>query len=190
MIQQLLDYAMRMTTPTLVPLTPKTRNAFPFTCIEMNSFPFRVGREGRGYGTSSGEKRGERRRMSSCPNNDCYLEHAGGGRYISREHFQIEQREDGSFYLIDRGSSCGTTVAKAFIGGAGTGGECELKHGDEIILGRIHSPYRFRFTAQGARMAIRTRRPKGHHNGAGNMWLGVAAFTVGILSVAVHGFIL
>jgi len=181
---------VKQSTPALVPLTRKSRKAFPFTCIEMHGFPFLVGRESRGLGTSGSLEHGENRRGSSCPNNDCYLEHAGRGRFISREHFQIEKRANGAFYLIDRGSICGTTVAKAFIGGAGIGGECELKHGDEIILGSSRSPYRFRFAAQGSRRATRTRRLERHHNSAGNLWLGAVALVVGTLSVVVHGFML
>jgi pSer/pThr/pTyr-binding forkhead associated (FHA) protein len=66
---------------------------------------------------------------------------------ISREHFQIEKTETGSFVLRDRLSACGTKV----LGEKGErrcqGTHCELFDGDTIIVGSHASPYIFRFSA-------------------------------------------
>jgi len=63
---------------------------------------------------------------------------------ISREHFAIE-RATGSYFLVDRGSACGTIVAGRHIGGDRAGGRTELRSGDEIVVGTDGSPYVFRF---------------------------------------------
>ncbi len=63
---------------------------------------------------------------------------------ISREHFAIEYADD-QFLLIDPGSVCGTIVAGKQVGGNLTGGQTELRSGDELIVGTDESPYVFRF---------------------------------------------
>jgi predicted component of type VI protein secretion system len=90
----------------------------------------------------------ERRRTGAPPNNDVYLLDTTEKLQISREHFQIEQRADGSFELVDRGSACGTRVGNRAIFDGDKGGRCELKPGDSITLGINSSPYVFRFVVQ------------------------------------------
>ncbi len=64
--------------------------------------------------------------------------------HISREHFVIEYT-DNQFFLVDRGSVCGTLVAGQQVGRGRAGGRTELRSGDEIIVGTDASPYVFRF---------------------------------------------
>ncbi|MBN2107031.1 MAG: FHA domain-containing protein [Deltaproteobacteria bacterium] len=90
----------------------------------------------------------ERSKTGGAPNNDLYLQDSAEKMHISREHFQIEQRSDGGFELVDRGSACGTRVGKRIISGGGRGGRGELKHGDTIAIGLNASPYVFRFVVQ------------------------------------------
>ncbi len=65
---------------------------------------------------------------------------------ISREHFQIEQRE-GEYYLTDRGSACGTKLRDITLGGEDTGGTVKLQDGDVIGVGAKGTPYLFQFVS-------------------------------------------
>lgn len=77
--------------------------------------------------------------------NDLYLrEESSGSLYISGEHFAIEC-VDNQFFLVDRGSACGTIVAGRRVGGDRTGGRTELRDGDEVIVGTGRSRYVFQF---------------------------------------------
>jgi hypothetical protein len=129
----------------LIPLTDKARCAAFEKNIPIGQYPFRVGRECRIHIKDGNEISAERRRTGAAPNNDLYLQDSAEKMQISREHFQIEQRADGGFDLVDRGSACGTRVGNKTIRG---GGRCELKQGDTITIGIQSSPYVFRFVVQ------------------------------------------
>lgn len=64
--------------------------------------------------------------------------------HIATEHFLIDRVGD-QFFVVDRGSVCGTIVAGKQIGGSRTGGQTELRHGDVIMVGTSISEYAFRF---------------------------------------------
>jgi pSer/pThr/pTyr-binding forkhead associated (FHA) protein len=64
--------------------------------------------------------------------------------HISREHFSIEL-VGGEFFVVDRGSACGTIVGGTRLGGALQGGRTGLRHGDQIKVGTEESPYIFQF---------------------------------------------
>jgi len=102
--------------------------------------PFRFGRESRDK-----EHKGwlSNRRVFSKPNNECYMHDTGYFRQISREHFQIRQGEDGTCWLKDRGSSCGTWVNGRRL--PPDSGECDLRNGDKIVVGTAESPYVYTF---------------------------------------------
>ncbi|MFQ5904926.1 MAG: FHA domain-containing protein, partial [Candidatus Binatia bacterium] len=99
--------------PYLFALTPASRQALGGKEILIPFLPFRVGREWRkslvpgGVGTFLDD----RRKGTATPNNDLYIREPGQMKHISREHFLIEQRPGGGFFLVDRGRSRGTLVA-------------------------------------------------------------------------------
>jgi len=132
----------------LIPLTDTARKASFEQNIPIGQYPFRVGRESRIRIEGGTAVIAERRRTGAPPNNDAYLQDTEEKMQISREHFQIEQRADGGFELVDRGSACGTSVGNRSIPGGDKGGRCELKHGDCITIGIKSSPYVFRFEVQ------------------------------------------
>ena len=109
--------------------------------LAIDRSPFRFGRESRGK-----EHKGwlsNRRILPSKPNNECYMHDSGYFRQISREHFQIRLGEDGTFWLKDRGSSCGTWVNGRRL--TADSGECDLRNGDKIVVGTAESPYVYTF---------------------------------------------
>ena len=113
--------------------------------VRVMTLPFKVGRQRRG--AASADPALSERRLSTAPElNDLYLLEPTWADflYISREHFAIEYT-DNQFFLVDRGSVCGTIVAGKRVGGEGTGGRTELRSGDELIVGTDESPYVFRF---------------------------------------------
>jgi predicted component of type VI protein secretion system len=123
-------------------LTPEAQKCLGSFQVQIAQFPYRVGRESR---ISHGWRlTNSRRRMDSSPNNDLYLLDKGERLNISREHFQIEER-DGQFFLIDRGSACGTLVEGETIGKGRNGGERRLDNGDVIIVGTSESKFIFKF---------------------------------------------
>ena len=132
----------------LIPLTDKARAASFEKNIPIEQYPFRVGRESRMHIENGNPVAAERRKTGAPPNNDVYLQDSAEKLQISREHFQIEQRSDGGFELVDRGSACGTCVGNRTISGGEKGGRCELKPGDAITIGIKSSPYVFRFVVQ------------------------------------------
>ena len=115
--------------------------------IVIREFPFKVGRESRVAKINGRLEAIERPKkdMNSKPNNDLYLIDRGHLLNISREHFQIELRDDGKFYLVDRGSACGTRVGEVVLGGEDKGGVTELVDGDTVCVGTGNSPYLYRF---------------------------------------------
>ena len=112
--------------------------------LRIATFPYRVGRERRVAG--SAHPRSADLRLGVAPQlNDLHLIDPWRKHLqISREHFAIEYTADG-FFLLDRGSACGTIVAGRHIGGDRTGGRTELRSGDEIVVGTDTSPFVFRF---------------------------------------------
>ena len=112
--------------------------------VRVTRFPFKVGRESRVSNPPAFPT--ELRLGVAPPLNDLYLLEPPWSDlfYISRAHFAIEYA-DNQFFLVDRGSECGTIVAGRQIGGGRTGGRTILRSGDEIIVGTDESRYVFRF---------------------------------------------
>ncbi len=113
--------------------------------VRVTQLPFKVGRESR-VAPPTNPPIVERRPGTAPESNDAYLVERAGAHLlqISREHFAIEYASD-QFFLVDRGSACGTMVAGIQVGGNRTGGRTELRSGDELIVGTDKSPYVFRF---------------------------------------------
>jgi pSer/pThr/pTyr-binding forkhead associated (FHA) protein len=126
----------------LKPLTPESKSCLGTALFRIVSLPFRVGRESRTHFIKAFSN--SRRKPNSSANNDLYLPETNHRLNVSREHFQIELRNK-EFYLVDRGSSCGTLVEGSRIGGDRKGGEKELHSGDVIIVGTSESPHSFKF---------------------------------------------
>lgn len=127
----------------LVALTPESAAAIQAREINIPHLPFRVGRESRRFRWTDLGLVGERRR-SAPPNNDIYLLEETEPMNVSREHFQIERAERG-FFLVDRGSTCGTLVEGVLVGGVAPRQEVPLEDHDVIIVGTSRSPYVFKF---------------------------------------------
>jgi pSer/pThr/pTyr-binding forkhead associated (FHA) protein len=134
------------TTASLKALTPEARATLNGSLYEIPHFPFRVGRESRIGHTP--DYPNSRRNSVSPLNNDLYLRETTLPLNVSREHFQIEKRNDG-YYLVDRGSACGTLVEGVMVGGDRTGGERRLENGDVIVVGTSLSPHVFKFMLNG-----------------------------------------
>ncbi len=134
----------------LRPLTPEAIEAVPTNLLKkelvlITDFPFKVGRESRVVKKNGKLETIERsKRDNSKPNNDLYLVDSGHRLNISREHFQIEKREQG-YILVDRGSACGVKVNDVGVGGGDDGGFTELHDGDKIGIGTKGTPYIFEF---------------------------------------------
>ncbi len=134
----------------LKPLNKDALEAVP--CYQLHGdfvavfrFPFRVGRESRVKKIHGRLERVERPKMNDQePNNDLYLIDRGTLLNISREHFQIEKKEDG-YFLVDRGSACGTKIGDQAIGGRDVGGDHPLHDGDIIAVGAKGTPYLYQF---------------------------------------------
>ncbi len=136
---------MSTTAPILRALTEEARKSMQRDERIIEHIPYRVGREQR-VAIVDGEYRSIERRQSSVPpTNELYLLDMGEKLNVSREHFQIEQEQDGSYVLVDRGSACGTIVDDQPVGGHDTGGRCPLKNGSSIRVGISSSPYLFEF---------------------------------------------
>lgn len=140
---------------TLAALTPVTEEARLALGgqreVRVAQFPFKVGRESRGVPPANSAFPADpalvKPRLGTGPQlNDLYLIEPTWPSLlqISREHFVIEYA-DNQFFLIDRGSACGTIVAGKHVGRNRTGKRTELRSGDEIIVGTADSPYVFRF---------------------------------------------
>jgi hypothetical protein len=123
-------------------LTPEARVCLGAQLFQIPRFPFRVGRESR---TSKlPQFPNSRRRGESSPTSDLYLFETGPVLNVSRDHFQIELRQ-GEFFLVDRGSACGTIVEGETVGEDRVGGERRLDPNDVIIVGSSESRYAFKF---------------------------------------------
>jgi pSer/pThr/pTyr-binding forkhead associated (FHA) protein len=128
----------------LVPLTPESRAALGAPQVEIERFPYRVGRESRGTQRTADGFVSERRNPGSRPSNDLYLVERDEPMNVSRAHFLIE-REGAGYVLVDRESTCGTIVEGELVGGGTRGGTVALHDGDVIIVGTSNSPYAFKF---------------------------------------------
>lgn len=124
-------------------LTPEAKAAIGGTFYPMPKFPFRVGRESRASNRNEGSA-GTRRQSGSAPNNDLYLVETGTELNISREHLLIDIR-DGDYFIVDKGSSCGTIVEGEQIGEKRQTTWRRLEDGDVIIVGTSRSKYVFKF---------------------------------------------
>jgi len=140
-------------TPVLRSVTPTARLSIGDEIV-IDRFPFRVGREGRAQVITSAKRRLDRQMRSST--NELYVKDFGKSVNVSREHFQIEARGDGTYELVDRGSACGTIVGNHVIGGNFTGGRCSLRVGDSIVVGTRHSSIVFEF---GLRLPVQAEIP-------------------------------
>ena len=129
-------------TPYLKPLTPESKSCLGTNLIRLYPLPFRVGRESRTHFMKGFMN--SKRKSNTPPNNELYLPETNHRLNVSREHFLIEQRNE-EFYLVDRGSTCGTLVEGVRIGGDKKGGELKLQDGDVIIVGTSESPHSFKF---------------------------------------------
>jgi hypothetical protein len=130
-------------TPDAAEAVPQQQLFDGMVCIRR--MPFRIGRESRVKKVNGRVERIERPKLDDRePNNDLYLVDRGHLLNISREHLRIELVGD-AFYLVDRGSACGTKVNGEPVGGDDQGGRTILKDGDIITIGTMESPYRFRF---------------------------------------------
>jgi pSer/pThr/pTyr-binding forkhead associated (FHA) protein len=123
-------------------LTPEAEGSIGAKLFLIPRFPFRVGRESRrqqelNYPNS-------RRLLDSPPNNDLFIAETMKPFNVSREHFQIEWRAD-AFFIVDRGSACGTLVEGVAVGGGRKGGRHPLSSGDVIIVGTSESQYIYKF---------------------------------------------
>ncbi len=144
LLNQFLPKAM------LQALTPEAKEAIPAhllrgDLIAIADFPYRVGRESRVTKINGRLETLERpKKDDSPPTNDLYLLDRGHRLNISREHFEIKKGSAG-YFLVDRGSACGTKIEGRNVGGDDTGGSTELHDGDVIAVGAIGTPYVYRF---------------------------------------------
>lgn len=135
-------------------LTPEAIEAVPphllrGDLVVIYAFPFKVGRESRVTKVDGRWERMERpKKDDSAPTNDLYLIDRGHRLNISREHLEIFTN-DGAYFLVDRGSACGTKIEERKIGGNDSGGTAQLRDGEVIVLGAVGSPYVYRFIAFG-----------------------------------------
>lgn len=135
---------MNYSTPVLIPMTNEARATFQGEEIKLHKFPFRIGRECR-LNSEGQMKRREHSKLIFPPNNDLYLIDQGKFLSVSREHFQIDKKGDGTYELVDRGSTCGTIVNNKVVGGHDRGGSCLLQDGDVIVVGTPRSTFVFKF---------------------------------------------
>jgi pSer/pThr/pTyr-binding forkhead associated (FHA) protein len=133
----------------LTALTDDARTALKGSeCLEINCFPFLIGRNERIRISQGKEYVAERRQHNGPPVNHCYLVENHKPMYISRAHFALDHLGGNEFTLIDRNSACGTIVAGVQIGGRDKGGRIDLKSGQTIQIGSSASPYLFRFEVE------------------------------------------
>ena len=127
----------------LVALTPESSEAFQAREINIPHLPFRIGRESRKLAWTGTGLVGERR-AAAPPNNDLYLIEEGEPMNVSREHLLIGS-EGGVFYILDRGSTCGTIVEGDLLGGGQANLQAPLKDHDVIIVGTSLSRHILKF---------------------------------------------
>jgi len=127
----------------LTALTPEGSKAFGARAINIPHLPFRIGRESRRMRWTEEGMVGERRRAAS-PNNDLYLVEEVEPMNVSREHLLIDRDPEG-FFVLDRGSACGTLVEGETIGGPSPERRAALRDHDVIIVGTSLSRFVFKF---------------------------------------------
>lgn len=126
-------------------LTLEAQSALHAHERELETFPYRVGRESRSPNAGWAKTQGPERRAGASPTNDLYLwEKDQHSVHVSREHFEIVQEGD-EFYLVDRCSALGTWVEGQLVGGNRRGGKVRLQPGHVIIVGSYHSGFIFKF---------------------------------------------
>src|SRR5688572_15536576 len=104
---------------TLVAVTKEAERALGGTReVRITHFPFKVGRESRVSQATQDSFVKEQRRGVAPQMNHLYLTELSqsGMLHISRDHFTIERAGD-QFFVVDRGSVCGTIVAGQRLGG-------------------------------------------------------------------------
>ena len=126
----------------LVALTPESAEAIQAREINIPHLPFRIGRESRQVAWTGAGLIAERR-TTAPPNNDLYLFEPSEPLNVSREHLLIGSEQDG-FYVLDRGSTCGTLVEGEMLG-CGASPRVTLKDHDVIIVGTSLSRFIFKF---------------------------------------------
>ena len=133
---------------TLKALSPETVQALGgLGEVAITVWPFRVGRESR---TAARLERDANRRTGLArPNNDLFLHDEPYVKFVSREHFQIECHDTGTYWVRDRGSVCGLMVGDRVFGGGRNGGVCGLQPGNVILVGGPDAPYAFQFVTPG-----------------------------------------
>jgi len=132
---------------TLVAVTKQAERALGGTReVRITQFPFKVGRESRVSQATQDSFVREQRRGTAPQLNHLYLIEVSqsGMLHISRDHFTIERAGD-QFFVVDRGSVCGTIVAGQRLGGHRKGGRTEIRNGDQMTVGTRDSPYVFQF---------------------------------------------
>lgn len=133
--------------PYLIAVSPAAKWALGGKDFPLTKLPFRVGRETRVNEDSNWLEKWipERRKGVKRSINNLYIYEPGEEKFISREHFLIDELPKGIFVLVDRESSLGTLVDGKLIGGDRRGGGVHLSHGATIIPGGEKSPFVFRF---------------------------------------------
>jgi pSer/pThr/pTyr-binding forkhead associated (FHA) protein len=129
----------------LKPLTPEAESSLGAQLFQIPKFPFRVGRKS--HRSQKVQYLHLWRRGGSASNNDLCLTENESLLNVSREHFQIESCDD-RFFIIDRGSACGTLVDGVVIGGGRRGGKHLLHNGDVIIVGMSESRHIYKFIVE------------------------------------------
>lgn len=134
----------------LVPLTPEAEKSILDMqtinkLVPMFEFPFKVGRESR----MSENDRGLFVKLRilnnvSKPNNDIYLVNNTESLEISKEHFQIEKKDD-IYFIKDRNSTLGTKLNDKEIGKDNANNSYILEDKDIIKIGSSDSKYEFQF---------------------------------------------
>jgi hypothetical protein len=139
---------------SLVPLTPEAKRSIGLrSVVSIRQLPFKVGRESRSP-VSAAQSPGAGQPLGVVPTtNDLQLlEPTWSEKFVSREHFLIESVGD-RWFLVDRGSACGTFVGETLVGGNRTGGRIEISDGCVIRIGTSPSNYLFKFLVHQGRRA-------------------------------------
>jgi pSer/pThr/pTyr-binding forkhead associated (FHA) protein len=131
----------------LKPLTPEAEISVGTQLFQVSQFPFRVGRKSRR--NQAAHYLNARRQAGSTSSNDLNLIETKPPLNVSREHFQIESHKE-NFFIVDRGSTCGTLVEGVAIGGKRNGGQHPLLNGDVIIVGTSESRLIYKFIIEKA----------------------------------------
>lgn len=130
----------------LLPITKEAKvSLMDKKMIVINSFPYKIGRESRISESDRGVFVKLRIFSSSInPNNDIYLVNSTQSLEISKEHFQIEKK-DNKYYIKDRNSTLGTKLNDKEIGKEKINENFPLNDGDIIKIGSNNSEFQFQF---------------------------------------------